>query len=201
MNTALLHGGDVVAQLSTTADTTYNVDVTDYVIDKADGKYIFVLVAEEPSACQYMNLTFDVKNVDLTGNASVANGVVTVEDAAGIRIEDAFGSGEVVTAGETYTVSVLVKNTGCTAATYALAPAYANGTKGTAFIYKRANVEDTEYTLRLNGLNSASTYKVYDYDTPGNVFYYKGADLMNEGITVKLPEGEKAIIYMFSAVS
>lgn len=76
-----------------------------------------------------------------------------------------------------------------------------NGTKGTAFIYKRANVEDTEYTLKLNGLNSASTYKVYDYDTPGNVFYYKGADLMNEGITVKLPEGEKAIIYMFSAVA
>ena len=41
---------------------------------------------------------------------------------------------------------------------------------GTAFIYKRANVMHTEYTVKLNGLIPSKTYKVYDIDNPETVY-------------------------------
>ena len=74
-----------------------------------------------------------------------------------------------------------------------------DATKGTALIYKRSEVTDTEYTLKLNGLKTATTYKLYDIDNPEKVYTMDGADLMNNGITLPLPEGQKAIIIMFSA--
>lgn len=70
---------------------------------------------------------------------------------------------------------------------------------GTALIYKRANVKDTEYTVKLNGLKTATTYKIYDIDNPEKVYTMEGIDLMNEGLTIPLPEGQKAIILMFNA--
>lgn len=69
---------------------------------------------------------------------------------------------------------------------------------GTAFIYKRADVKDTEYTVRLNGLFASKTYNVYDIDYPETVYSLTGKELMNEGITLNLPEGEKAIILMYT---
>lgn len=71
--------------------------------------------------------------------------------------------------------------------------------KGTALIYKRADVTDTQYTVKLNGLVPSQTYSVYDVDYPETIYTLTGKELMNNGITLKLPEGEKAIILMYSA--
>lgn len=70
---------------------------------------------------------------------------------------------------------------------------------GTALIYKRADVTDTEYTVKLNGLVSSQAYNVYDIDSPENVYTLTGEELMKEGISLSLPEGEKAIILMYNA--
>ena len=70
---------------------------------------------------------------------------------------------------------------------------------GTALVYKRAQVADTEYTVRLNGLVPDKTYKVYDVDAENMFYTLTGEELMNEGIILSLPEGEKAFILMFSA--
>ena len=73
-----------------------------------------------------------------------------------------------------------------------------DASSGMALIYKRANVNDTEYTLKLNGLYSDKEYKIYDIDNPEKVYTMKGAELMNAGLTLPLPEGEKAMIIMFT---
>ena len=70
---------------------------------------------------------------------------------------------------------------------------------GTALVYKRINVSDTEYTVKLNGLIPSQTYSIYDIDTPENIYTLSGEELMSKGITLNLPEGQKAIILMFSA--
>lgn len=70
---------------------------------------------------------------------------------------------------------------------------------GTAFVYKRADVTDEEYTVKLNGLIPSQTYNVYDIDSPETVYSLSGKELMNEGLTLTLPEGEKVIILMFDA--
>lgn len=70
---------------------------------------------------------------------------------------------------------------------------------GTALIYKRAEVTDTEYTVKLNGLISLQTYTVYDTDYPETVYTLTGEELMNDGITLTLPDGEKALILMYTA--
>lgn len=72
--------------------------------------------------------------------------------------------------------------------------------EGVALIYKRANVKDTEYTLILNGLHTATDYKLYDIDNPEKVYTMSGIDLMQNGLTIPLPEGQKAIIIMFEAI-
>ena len=75
-----------------------------------------------------------------------------------------------------------------------------DATEGTVLIYKRANVKDTEYTVKLNGLKTATDYKIYDIDNPEKVYTMSGIDLMQEGLTIPLPEeGQKAIILMFEA--
>ncbi|MBQ8210585.1 MAG: alpha-galactosidase [Clostridia bacterium] len=74
------------------------------------------------------------------------------------------------------------------------------GTEGTVLIYKRANVNDDSYTLKLNGLVPDKNYKAYDIDNPEKVYSFTGQELMENGITIDLPEGENAIIFMFSAV-
>lgn len=72
-----------------------------------------------------------------------------------------------------------------------------DASSGMALIYKRANVTDTEYTLFLNGLKTATEYKLYDIDNPDKVYTMEGIELMNYGLTLPLPEGEKAMIIMF----
>lgn len=75
-----------------------------------------------------------------------------------------------------------------------------DASSGMALIYKRANVTDTEYTLFLNGLYTAKEYKLYDIDNPEKVYTMEGIELMNYGLTLPLPEGEKAMIIMFEEV-
>ncbi len=70
---------------------------------------------------------------------------------------------------------------------------------GMALVYKRADVKDSEYTVKLNGLDANTVYKVYDYDMPENITERTGAELMSEGVKLILPEGEKAFIIMFDA--
>ncbi len=70
---------------------------------------------------------------------------------------------------------------------------------GTALVYKRAKVNDTEYTVKLNGLIASKTYEIYDIDKPEEIRKLTGEELMNEGLTIPLPEGQKAIILMFEA--
>ena len=74
-----------------------------------------------------------------------------------------------------------------------------NALSGTALIYKRENVKDAEYTVRLNGLIASKTYKVYDVDKPETIYTLSGEELMTKGITIPLPEGQKAVILMFNA--
>lgn len=70
--------------------------------------------------------------------------------------------------------------------------------QGMALVYKRANVNDNEYIVKLNGLISNATYEIYDIDNPQVIHSLTGTQLMNEGLTIKLPEGEKAIILMYN---
>lgn len=70
---------------------------------------------------------------------------------------------------------------------------------GCALIYKREKVKDTEYTVKLNGLAASAAYDIYDIDNPEKVYTLSGGELMTDGITITLPEGEKAIILMFNA--
>ncbi len=70
---------------------------------------------------------------------------------------------------------------------------------GTAFVYKRADVKDTEYTVKLNGLIPSQTYTIYDIDYPDAVKTMTGEELMSKGLTITLPEGEKAVFLMFKA--
>lgn len=74
-----------------------------------------------------------------------------------------------------------------------------DASEGTVLIYKRADVEDDEYTVKLNGLVPSEVYNIYDIDNPEAIRRFTGEELMNKGITLPLPEGEKAIILMFSA--
>ncbi len=72
-----------------------------------------------------------------------------------------------------------------------------DGAKGEALVYKRSEVTDTDYTLKLNGLDPEKTYKIYDYDSPEKIQEISGEELMTNGFSIPLPEGEKAIIIMF----
>ena len=70
---------------------------------------------------------------------------------------------------------------------------------GYALVYKRINVTESEYIVNFNGLNPDMEYEVYDYDKPETVYTMTGEEMMNEGLKLQLPEGEKAFIIMFSA--
>ena len=74
-----------------------------------------------------------------------------------------------------------------------------DASEGTVLIYRRADVKDDKYTVKLNGLVPSAVYNVYDFDNPDAVLSFTGEKLMNSGITIDLPEEEKAIILMFNA--
>ena len=65
---------------------------------------------------------------------------------------------------------------------------------GVVFIYKRAEVNKKEYTVRLNGLQPDAIYEISDVDGIIAAKEYTGNELMSDGLTLPLPDGEKAII-------
>ncbi len=69
-----------------------------------------------------------------------------------------------------------------------------NGADGVVLIYKRAGVNKNEYTVTLNGLYPDAEYEISDFDGIIEAKKYKGSELMSDGLTIPLPDGEKAII-------
>ena len=69
-----------------------------------------------------------------------------------------------------------------------------NGADGVVLIYKRAGVNKNEYTVTLNGLYPDAEYEISDFDGILETKKYKGSELMSDGLTIPLPDGEKAII-------
>lgn len=70
---------------------------------------------------------------------------------------------------------------------------------GTALIYKRENVTDSTYTLRLSGLDPEKTYEYYDYDTPDIKYEKSGKELMESGVALTINETPKAVIILYNA--
>lgn len=68
---------------------------------------------------------------------------------------------------------------------------------GMALIYKRENVNDVSYLLKLNGLKSDAVYEIYNYDTPDVKAKYTGKQLMTEGIELTINETPKAVIMIY----
>ncbi len=68
----------------------------------------------------------------------------------------------------------------------------------TALIYKREKVSENEYTVKLNGLIADAVYEIYDTDAPETIYTLTGKELMNEGFSIALPNGKKAVIHLFS---
>lgn len=72
--------------------------------------------------------------------------------------------------------------------------------EGMALIYKRENVRNNIYTLKLNGLDSDTVYTLYDYDKPETVYEMTGEKLMSEGLELTINDTPKAVIVLYSAV-
>ncbi len=73
-----------------------------------------------------------------------------------------------------------------------------DGESGVVFVYKRAGVNKNEYTVTLNGLYPDALYEISDVDGIIEAKEYTGNALMTEGLTMPLPDGEKAIIVNIS---
>lgn len=76
---------------------------------------------------------------------------------------------------------------------------YGDGDEGTALIYKRENVEENTYLLRLNGLDPDKTYVLYDYDHPETTHEMTGEELMTSGKEITINDTPKAVIMLYKA--
>ena len=74
-----------------------------------------------------------------------------------------------------------------------------NAEEGMALIYKRENVEENKYTLKLNGLDPNKTYVLHDYDSPEATFELTGKTLMEEGTELSINDTPKAVIIVYKA--
>ncbi|MBR6634216.1 MAG: alpha-galactosidase, partial [Clostridia bacterium] len=75
-----------------------------------------------------------------------------------------------------------------------------DASEGMALIYKRENVRNNTYTLKLNGLDSDTVYTLYDYDKPETVYEMTGEKLMSEGLELTINDTPKAVIVLYLAV-
>lgn len=75
-----------------------------------------------------------------------------------------------------------------------------NAAEGMALIYKRENVADNKYTLKLNGLDPDKTYELYDYDNPEAKITLTGEKLMSDGYEITINDTPKAVIMLYKAV-
>ncbi len=74
-----------------------------------------------------------------------------------------------------------------------------NAAEGMALIYKREDVTENIYNLRLNGLDSDKDYEVWSYDTPDKKITLSGKELMNDGCEIEINETPKAVIILYKA--
>ncbi len=72
--------------------------------------------------------------------------------------------------------------------------------EGMALIYKRENVKENTYTLKLNGLFSDAVYEVYNYDSSDVKYRNTGEQLMKNGLEISIEEAPKAVIILYEAV-
>ena len=75
-----------------------------------------------------------------------------------------------------------------------------DASEGMALIYKRENVRNNTYTLKLNDLDSDTVYTLYDYDKPETVYEMTGEKLMSEGLELTINDTPKAVIVLYLAV-
>lgn len=81
-----------------------------------------------------------------------------------------------------------------------LAMQFGDADEGMALIYKRENVTDNTYVLKLNGLDPDKTYELYDYDNPEKIITLTGKKLMSEGYEITINDTPKAVIMLYKAV-
>lgn len=74
---------------------------------------------------------------------------------------------------------------------------YGDETEGFAVVYKRENVNEDKFTVKLNGLDPDKTYVYYDYDKPDVKREMMGDELMANGIELHIAETPKAVIVMY----
>ncbi|MCR4616121.1 MAG: alpha-galactosidase [Clostridiales bacterium] len=79
-----------------------------------------------------------------------------------------------------------------------LAMQFGTETSGVALVYAREKVQADDYTLRLNGLNGTSAYKLTNPDDPAFSVVADGKTLMDTGATVNFTEKPKAAIILYS---
>lgn len=80
-----------------------------------------------------------------------------------------------------------------------LAMQFGTENEGSVIIYKRENVTDSSYTLRLNGLDPEKTYELYDIDSPETKYSLSGAVFMDSGVTLYIKDTPKAVVLMYNA--
>ncbi|MBP3446009.1 MAG: alpha-galactosidase [Clostridia bacterium] len=75
-----------------------------------------------------------------------------------------------------------------------------NAAEGMALIYKREDVTDNTYLLKLNGLDPDKNYELYDYDNPDAKTILSGEKLMSDGYEITINDTPKAVIMLYKAV-
>lgn len=78
-----------------------------------------------------------------------------------------------------------------------LAMEYGDGEAGFAVIYRRENVTEETFLLKLSGLSPDKQYEVFDYDNQSEIITRSGAELMAAGLTVTVKEAPKAAMYVY----
>lgn len=81
-----------------------------------------------------------------------------------------------------------------------LAMQYGGKDAGMALIYKRAEVQEDLYVLRLMGLDADAKYTVWDIDAPEDRMTYSGARLMKYGVSVRIEDTPKCSVWRYEAV-
>ncbi len=74
---------------------------------------------------------------------------------------------------------------------------YGDETAGEALIYKHEKAPDGVYDVAFSGLAPEAEYLVYSVDSPENVIYMTGEELMDKKYELLLPKGEKAFILKY----
>lgn len=82
-----------------------------------------------------------------------------------------------------------------------LAMQFGDETEGFAAVYKRADVKDDTFLLKLSGLSEETVYSVVNKDTSEEIAHAKGEALMGDGVSVSLSsDGEKAFLFDYKAL-